>query len=729
MKKNNLSSDLSNYTLSQWSMIIFVFLTFFSLPIEAKSAHNIGLIMERIQAFHKAINIKSIDQNTKNYISQVQENGSLISINYGDRHQTNWKPIGHLDKLKTITLSYTNRESKYYGDAKVYGTIVKMLEYWYDAHPTSTNWYMQQIAAPQRMGVILILLRSAPKQLPNDLESKLIERMEKTGGRPDQSGSLGTAANKLDIATHWIYRGCLLNNDSILSFGVQQAYDPLVLTTNEGLQHDFSYQQHGPQLYTGGYGDVLIGGIAKLALYMVDTPYALSEEKLGLLSRFVRSSYIPMIRGQYSLYNILGRGLSRKNALYKADSSTLMEQMSILDPTNEQVYKDAAYRLRGTEEASYGIDAKNVHFWRSNYTFHQRPAYTYDLRMASIYTSRSENGNGENMKGYFLTDGATNIVLQGDEYVDIFPVWDWARIPGVTNPIVDNIPLPQAWQTPGTSTFAGGASNGKYGVSTYSLDDTNFGINTSAKKSWFFFDDEIVCLGAGISSTALQPINTTMNQSLLKGDVIANIAGKETIISDTLYSQDNISWVLHNGIGYYFPEKGNISISNQVQKGSWQSINTSLSSDTIEKGVFKLWFDHGTTPQNGQYSYVIIPNKYTPSELEKHPIGDISILSNTDSIQAVAHHKLNIYGIVFHKAGTFSGERHSITTDKPCIVLLDYSSKVETKIHVADPSRMEESISLKVKSSNSDDEQEIRCELPVYPDPYAGATIQYSIKN
>ena len=89
-----------------------------------------------------------------------------------------------------------------------------------------------------------------------------------------------------------------------MSFGGDQVYFPIFLTTGEGLQHDYSYQQHGNQLYVGGYGHVFVNGISSIAEYMVGTPYALSGEKLDLLSQFMRTIYLPIIRGKYFLYNV-----------------------------------------------------------------------------------------------------------------------------------------------------------------------------------------------------------------------------------------------------------------------------------------------------------------------------------------------------------------------------------------------------------------------------------------
>jgi len=45
---------------------------------------------------------------------------------------------------------------------------------------------------------------------------------------------------------------------------------------------------------------------------------------------------------------------------------------------------------------------------------------------------------------------------------------------------------------PGATAFAGGVSDSLYGASAFEL---NFD-SVTAKKAWFFFDKEVVCLGA-----------------------------------------------------------------------------------------------------------------------------------------------------------------------------------------------------------------------------------------
>jgi len=690
------------------------------------SAGIFELIMDRVRESHLTTDNSKLENSVVRYSAKLQKDGSFKDINYSDRAQTAWTPLAHLDRLGNMVTAYVKVGNKYYQNEKLYADIVSALNFWYDKHPTSTNWFMQQIAAPQRMGVLLILMKSGKKQLPVDLENKLIVRMEIDGNRPDQHGSLGTGANKMDIATHWIYRACLLKNPDMLDFAVNQAFYPLMLTVNEGLQHDYSYHQHGDQLYIGGYGYVIVEGMTKLASFLRDTPYALPGAKKQLLCNFLLKSYLPTIRGQYYLYNILGRGISRENSLNQASFAAILRRMILLDSDNGKIYADAIQRLTGKQKADYALTPTSTHFWRSDYTLHQRSAYTFDVRTASIYTSRNENGNGEGLDGYFLTDGATTIVRNGDEYYNVFPVWDWAAIPGVTNPAMKEIPRPSPWQTPGTSEFAGGVSDNIYSVSTYVLNDTAYNINTSAKKSWFMFDNEIVCLGSGINSEAKENIHTTVNQCLLKGEVVVCERGNaKKIANNTNQRYTDLSWVLHDGVGYYFPEKSSITVSNQIQRGAWSSINTSASDRLIEKGVFKLWFDHGVSPQNDEYAYYVIPDVKSVSEMQKYAYSHLSILQNTDEIQAVVNTKANILGIVFYKPGSFSNSSVSVTVDKACVLLIKGFDKATPELYVADPGRKESLTKIALKTKFVDAQQD--CSFTVYPDAYAGSTVKYTL--
>ena len=463
--------------------------------------------------------------------------GCFIDIDYARRDRTNWMPLIHVDRLYDFVFAYTHPKNPYYQNEDLYHKIVKGLEYWHHRNPYCNNWWYNQIAEPQKLGILLIQMRVGKRQIPEVLETKVLQRMRKDGGHPAK----WTGANRTDIALHWIYRACLQKNDVDLKTAVENAYSPLSYTVKEGFQHDNSYFQHGVQLYIGGYGDEILKGVTQVALYTKGTKYALDDERIQFLRHFMCGTYYQVIRGQYMLFDVLGRGVSRDNATQKSHAALFAKRMLELDPAHIDEYNAIIARLEGKKSANYGIKPLHTHYFRGDYALHVRPHYTFDVRMVSNRTMRCEYGNGENLKTYFMSDGCTNIVIEGSEYARIFPVWNWNRIPGVTAPQLDTIPRTVIdWQTRGTSVFAGGVSDSLYGVSVYSYLDTYADINTAAKKSWFFFDDEIICLGAGINSTAGVPVCTTINQCLLsENEVILSQSKKHSVVKEGDFVYDS----------------------------------------------------------------------------------------------------------------------------------------------------------------------------------------------
>lgn len=663
--------------------------TRFISPLSVE-ANEFETMMEKIRAeFAKS---PSIDDALSKYNAT---DGSFTDIDYSKEDRTDWEPLTHIDRVYDFVFAYTNPGNKYYESEALYEKIVAALNYWYQRNPYCDNWWYNQIAEPQRIGVLLIQMRTGKQQIPADLENRTLQRMKTDGGNPAD----WTGANRTDIALHWIYRACLTADVTLLRNAINYVYNPVQYTTGEGFQHDNCYFQHGAQLYIGGYGDEILKGVTQVAMYTRGTQYALSEARLQLLSKFMRETYYQTIRGVYMLFDVLGRGVSRPSGTSKGSASLYAERMMILDPEHAEEYAAIIERLGGRKSADYGLKPLHTHYFRGDYTLHVRPGYTFDVRTVSTRTMRCEYGNGENLKTYFMSDGCTNMVIKGNEYAGIFAMWDWARIPGVTAPQMKTIPQAVSdWQTRGTSRFAGGVSDSIYGATAYSYEDKYKNINTTARKAWFFFDDEVVCLGAGITSTATVPVNTTINQCTLvggKATVSANGQVSEVAMGEYAYD-NNLNWAWHNNIGYVFPDGGNVFLLNQSRSGSWYDINTTASKTVMKKNVFTLGFNHGQSPKDDTYAYIVVPNKSSAAEMAAYPMDNIEILANTDSMQVVRNKKLGVWEFIFYQGATFTHGELSIKVNKGCALLFKDIEKPSVQFHIADPAQTQSKITVEV---------------------------------
>ncbi|MFL0063815.1 polysaccharide lyase family 8 super-sandwich domain-containing protein [Tenacibaculum maritimum] len=687
-------------------ILVFFVMHFCSMMYAQKNDYD--QIMNNVRAgVWSAIpaNKTKFDASVDTDLSTMQADGSWTGIDYTDTSGTLWKPFEHLKRLKKLATAYTLSGSKYYQSATLFPKIEESLKYWGSYTTKSTNWWWNEIASPKELGVILILLRDGASKIPSAVEAPLLTQMG-SGRTPDKE-DLG--ANKIDIATHYVYRGVLKQDDTVLKKGVEQAFLSITLTdSDEGLQHDYSFRQHGPQMAIFSYGAVFLKEELSAIGLLQGTSYALQKNKLDALIQYARNTVLKIFRGKYADFSTVGRGISRKDATKGTSFVKTIEKLKTLDPTNAAEYEAAIKRLKGTQGADYMITDGHTQFWRSDYTVHSRKGYSFSVRTSSTRVEKTEHGNKENLKGNYLADGGSAIRVDGDEYDNIFPVWDWNKVPGITVPELATLTLPAQWGVLGKSTFTGGVSDGKYGATAYKQEE----YDTPAKKGWFFFDDEVVCLGAEISSTATEPVSSTVNQSLLKGDVTVSENGSTAIVSKGEHSKTGVNWILHNKIGYVFPQGGNIKLSNQSQSGTWKSINAARSGTAVSKEVFKLWIDHGTTPTDGSYAYIVVPDKADASAMQSYNQNNIVIEENTGKIQAVKHTGLDMLQVVFYEAGTYNKNGVTIEVDQPCIMLLKKISTTSVEVHVADPTQTVATINAFIEVSGVSNSRHLQFTMP-----------------
>ena len=642
-----------------------------------------GTIMGRINA---DLQSGSSDAKVRSAIAALKEDGRWPDINYAN---PDYDP---LQRIKGIAIAYSGANHQLYGDAKAYAAVVKAMQHWLELNPKNKNWWYNDIFYPKMIGEILILMRYGKMPLPAGLEQPLIARMIR-------KLKTGDGANTSDEALHYLYRACLTQHKSTLDSASTYLFEPVSITDGkEGVQVDNSYFQHGKQQAIGSYGAVFASNSVNAAFYLRGTPYAMPAGQLNILMTYLKDTFFKTIRGSFFDFNVRGRGISRRDSL-KGVFGGLITKIKALNPENTAYWDAAAKRMAMAVPASYGIIPGNRVYWKSGYTLHIRPAYTFSVQTASSRTWRTERGNNENILGKFLADGATNIQVRGDEYANVMPVWEWDKIPGTTSRDYSNdggATIKQDWGIPGTTAFVGGVSNGLYGLSVYAQDIDG----VQAKKAWFFFDKEVVCLGAGIRSDAAEEVKTTLNQSWLKGEVVLDKAHAAP------------EWGWHDHIGYFLPDGGAFIESDQLQKGNWYRINQSQSKEEISGKVFQLSLSHGVKPSDGHYEYIVVPGLKDAKMMRNYNLSMLRILSNTADLQVVEHKGLDLLQLVFYKGGVFSGGDFSVKADKACTILIEGLHTENPIINVADPAQENTAIQLEVKLPGLKDVKKLNCVLP-----------------
>lgn len=687
-------------------IILSIFLMqipFYSI-VKAQNKRTFDVIMERIHADNAVRRAKQADASAIKVFENWQEDGSWSDINYRATDITKWQPTVHLERLRTIVNAYTDKDGSFYGNPRILAKIQQALAYWYEQDPKSENWWHNDISVPQKLGELLISLRYGQETISKELEGKLVERM-KRGIAEEKTG-----ANKTDIAMHYLYRALLTQDGDLLRLAVDQLFEPVALVDGaEGLQYDYSYLQHGPQLYISGYGAVYLTGIVNVAKYLAGTDYAMNDEKLNLFSTFYREVYLRTFRSMYIDFNVEGRGVSRKNLLRKHNERYRINTAKLIDPKNAKEWDVIRMRLDSSRAASFGVTPYHQHFWKGDYTLHVRPHYSFNVRIASSRTNRSESGNEENLYGRYLSDGATNIQINGPEYYNIMPIWEWDKIPGTTS--VDNVEdrlLDKFWGHAGDNQYAGGVSDGIYGLTAYQLEYDG----VSAKKAWFFFDDEIVNLGADIHSEVAEPVTTTLNQAWLNGEVTTSTTQKAIKQGKTEHLNFAANdWLFHDGVAYLFPQSTELHVSTQEQTGAWYKINNSFEKEVISGDVFKAWINHGNQPQDATYAYIVVPGLKNDAAARKYS-NPIEIVRNDKDVQGVFHKGLNQGQLVFYTATTATINGIHITVDKPVVLMIKSLKGNEKELSLADPLQQEVQIGLKLENHSSGKQQELLVDMP-----------------
>ena len=572
-------------------------------------------------------------------------------------------------------------------------------------------------------------------------------------------------ANIIDCSTTAVGLGALREDNELVYLGMLASSQTFVIQNvedsaqiaangyNSGFYPDGSYLDHIKVPYLGAYGIEFMKGGAKIPSLLAGTPWKYPEQVQDNLESYIVEGFGNGMYKGMMLDCLKGRSVSRPaSSNQAAGREAMMIILQIVDSFSQEAKETTLSALKAWLEEDEGfidslVGAENMAIKKKakeiledtsiqsnvapihksyplmDRAVHRTEDYLFALSMYSERIQNTEIMNDENRFGWHQNNGMTYIYDEDKQYTENY--WNTVnplRLPGTTVVPVnigtgkpDGSGFAQGGDFCSKESWVGGTSIGNYGVSGMSFSGETQGIAGDApvsyapdlkgKKSWFMFDDEIVCLGAGITNKNMElPVETTIenkklrkdgsNQLLVNGEKtelpvkeanVKELVERTADVSGTSFEQVNWAHLEGNqsvGTGYYFPEENTeIQVRRGQTTGSWKDVGTFEGEST--ENYLEMWVDHGQNPENASYSYVLLPETSAEETENYAQAPKVTILENSSEVQAVRHETLKIIGTNFWQEQ--GGSVEGITSDKAASVMLQETEQGTVKISVSDP--------------------------------------------
>ena len=668
----------------------------------------------------------------KDYLDLIQEDGAFGDVDYkataSAANGTAWSPYLALDRLQAITVAYHKEGNALYHDEEVINKLNKAIVYWGKMNPSSSNWWENQIGVQLRFSRIALFMESiVSKDAMDIMLNKLLEKTQV---------KYGTGQNNLWFDQNYVYYAIITENgtkhtnstgfkkldlkelvDDYLSYCLVVQTDD---NTAEAVQVDNSFYMHGRQFYSNGYGMSMFRDMSFWIYMLRETSYAFEQDVIDLMADYMIDGTSWTIRGDimelYLGYRPYDYDVGYDN--YAAEYIDPLKRMIESDPDRADEYQAILDNIQGKNT----VNGKNGNYymWRSGYASHMRDGYGVNIKMDSNQIIGGEwrgSWSGYDKDGgqliYWTSSAASTITVDGDEYTNVYPTYDWAHCPGTTTAARIVQDYANAGRFTNGTEHTIGVSNGKYGNTAYDMNKKG----TQVKKGYFFFDDEFVALGSGINSTEGVNIHTTLNQCEAE-DV--NVGG-QSVAEGTKEQIYNTNWLYNGKVGYVFLENTDVVVSNSVQTNNPSLWDEAKKNET--PATFTAYLDHGLKPSNDSYAYIVVPNTTAGAVSQYAGNTPVTVIANNEKVQAVRHDGLKQTQINFYQAGSLEyKDGYIITVDQPCSIIIDESEDTR-KISVAvNDTAANQTVNVNLNYDN----QETQTTFVSGALPYAGQTMTLS---
>ena len=297
---------------------------------------------------------------------------------------------------------------------------------------------------------------------------------------------------------------------------------------------------------------------------------------------------------------------------------------------------------------------KNPHghwsFSFASLALHRRKDWSVTVKGFSKYTWDFESLINQNVYGRFLSHGHLCITNGVSSLPDVFNGWDWNRIPGATTielELTELISLGESRYFTNKTSVGGspfGEFQSEHGVFIMDFEQPKYESRFfkknpnkfSFKKSFFFVDDIIVCLGSNIQQDGIKnrDVITTIFQEKLHLGSYIRLNGRNCSYPTDLLLNKSGYFLDGQNNGYVIPDanKNPVHLKIDLNTKSRRRNGEPVKNPEI---YASLVFEHGKEPVNESYEYVI---QVSTNEKRTHALA-ASISQHYEVIQkdSIAH--------------------------------------------------------------------------------------------
>ncbi|MFD0716049.1 polysaccharide lyase family 8 super-sandwich domain-containing protein [Paenibacillus sp. GCM10027626] len=625
-------------------------------------------------------------------------------------------------RLNAMATAYATVGSVWEGNTTLRDDIVSAMDWlydnWYNENKTegyetaNNSWFHWEVTAPSNLSLVVLKMYDdfSAAQITNYM--KAVQKFVPDPTIRTMNGTeIEVGANRVWKAQIAAYHGIIAKSADRLEMARDAlSYVLAYVDGGDGFYTDGSFIQHNKHPYNGGYGKALLIEISRLLQLLHDTTWEVTDPNLSNVYDWVYEAFEPFIYKGAMMEMVRGREITRyasyDHAIGHSTMAAILQISKFAPPadalrmksmlkywiesdTSRSFYTSgttfentvlAKQLMNDPSIPSRGELIKNKQFYNMDRVVHLRPGFGIGLSMSSNRIFNYESISNVNMKGWYTAEGMTylynNDLLQfSDNY---WPTVDPYRLPGTTVDTLTRsvIGLGYNKEYLSPNAWVGGVSfEDVYGVAGMDMKasgDLSSSGNTvtpsslTAKKSWFMFDDEIVALGAGITSGDNRVIETIVENRKI------NANGDNVLTVDGIQKSDQLGWsetmngigwahlagsVPGSDIGYVFPQGAVVKGLREARTGKWGDLTVSSLPNpdpNVTRNYLTLWMDHGSNPIDNEYAYILLPNRSSAETQSYSSSSDIEILHNTKEIQAVKEKNLKLTGINFWQGGQFN---------------------------------------------------------------------------